>query len=230
MRRFTEEQAREAVARSRSYSGVLRALGIRPAGGNHRMIRRYVDEVWKIPTDHFSPGATAARRRPLDEILVAGSTYSREHLKRRLFDAGLKSRRCEQCGQGEEWRGRRMALILDHINGVWDDHRLENLRILCPNCNATLDTHCGRKNRVPPQVRPCAGCAAPFVPRDRRVRYCSRSCARRHAPRPSGRRVERPPVAELRRQVERDGYRATGRRYGVSDTAVRQWLRVASTP
>ena len=37
-----------------------------------------------------------------------------------------------------------MALILDHINGVATDNRLENLQIVCPNCAATLDTHCGR--------------------------------------------------------------------------------------
>jgi hypothetical protein len=40
-----------------------------------------------------------------------------------------------------------MGLILDHINGLRDDHRFENLQIVCPNCAATLDTHCGRKNR-----------------------------------------------------------------------------------
>jgi hypothetical protein len=120
--------------------------------------------------------------------------------------------------------------VLDHINGIWDDNRLENLRILCPNCNATLDTHCGRKNRSPAPVRACAGCACEFAPRHKRQRYCSRACARRHAPRTRQRRVERPPQVELRAQVARDGCRATGRRYGVSDTAIRQWLRVASSP
>jgi hypothetical protein len=69
--RFTEEQVREAVARSRSYSEVLRAVGLRPAGGNHRTIRRYVDEVWCVPTDHFGP--TIRGRVPLAEVLVAGS-------------------------------------------------------------------------------------------------------------------------------------------------------------
>lgn len=51
------------------------------------------------------------------------------------------------CGQGEEWNGKKMSLILDHINGVHNDNRLENLRIVCPNCNATLDTHCGKNNK-----------------------------------------------------------------------------------
>jgi hypothetical protein len=37
-----------------------------------------------------------------------------------------------------------LSLILDHINGVNNDNRIENIRIVCPNCNATLDTHCGK--------------------------------------------------------------------------------------
>ena len=46
-----------------------------------------------------------------------------------------------------------MALILDHINGIGNDHRLENLRIVCPNCAGTLDTHCGRKPPARAQLR-----------------------------------------------------------------------------
>ncbi len=158
MPRYSEEEARAAVAASLSYSEVLRRLGMRPAGGNHALLRRWVDEVWEIPTDHFDPGAAANRNlhksaKPLGDILVAGSSYSRGKLKQRLLEAGLKSRVCEMCGQGEHWRGRHMSLILDHINGVPDDNRLANLRIVCPNCAATLDTHCGRKNRIQAPIR-----------------------------------------------------------------------------
>ncbi len=164
MPRYSEKEARAAVAVSLSYSEVLRRLGMRPAGGNHALLRKWVDEIWKIPTDHFDPGAAANKNlhksaKPLAEILIKGSSYSRGKIKQRLFEAGLKRRVCEMCGQGETWRGRRMSLILDHINGVPDDNRLDNLRIVCPNCAATLDTHCGRKNRDrtpfigPPRVR-----------------------------------------------------------------------------
>ena len=83
----------------------------------------------------------------LEDVLSAGSDLQRGKLKQRLYNAGIKQRECELCGQGEEWHGRRMSLILDHINGIADDNRLENLQIVCPNCAATLDTHCGRANR-----------------------------------------------------------------------------------
>ena len=222
------------MARSRSYSEVLRLLGMRPAGGNFRTIRHYVEEVWRIPTDHLDPDAASAeglRRReaiPLAAILVAGSTYHRGHLKRRLYAAGLKMPVCELCGQDEVWKGKRMSLILDHVNGVADDNRLENLQIVCPNCAATLPTHCGRnKPCVPP--RPCALCRTDFRPKRPEQRYCSRRCARSkprpRGPRPDLRKTARPSRAVLLAEVNHSGYAAVGRRYGVSDNAIRKWLR-----
>jgi hypothetical protein len=207
---------------------------MRPAGGNFRTIRRYVEEVWRIPTDHMDPSAAsvaALRRRavlPLESVLVEKSTYHRGHLKRRLYAAGLKRPVCELCGQDEVWNGRRMALILDHVNGVADDNRLENLRIVCPNCAATLPTHCGRNN---PCVAPrqCALCGADFRPERPEQRYCSRRCGSsspgRRGPRPDLRKTTRPPGSTLLAEVEQWGYAAVGRRYGVSDNAVRKWLR-----
>jgi hypothetical protein len=125
--RYTEQELRDVVAQSDSLSQVLRHFGLRVAGGNFRQLRRWL-ERWGISIDHFRLEweMPARERTPLSEILVENSTYSRGHLKRRLYEEGLKEPRCELCGKGEEWRGLRMALILDHVNGVANDHRLEN--------------------------------------------------------------------------------------------------------
>ncbi|MGH2848077.1 MAG: hypothetical protein ACRDL0_19020 [Thermoleophilaceae bacterium] len=190
--------------------------------------------MWRIPTDHFDPyaavrGSGVQRRRPLEEILVAGSTFSRNHLKKRLYEAGLKRPVCEVCGLGEIWRGRVMGMILDHANGISDDNRLENLRIVCPNCAATLDTHCARKRRLVRVEQQCVRCGGSFRPKYKGQRYCSRECGTRWdrsgIPLLGARRVDRPPYVQLLREVQAIGFSATGRRYGVSDNAVRKWIR-----
>jgi transposase-like protein len=207
---------------------------MRAAGGNHRTIRRYAEEVWRIPVDHFDPDAAPRAplgrpATPLADVLVERSTYQRGRLKERLFAEGLKERRCELCGQGELWQGRRMALILDHVNGVHDDNRLENLRIVCANCNATLDTHCGRNSRLPATEQACLRCGTPFFPRAARQRYCSRACGQRSpgrsGPQPARRRVPRPPYQQLVQEIEALGYPGVGRTYGVSGNAIRKWRR-----
>lgn len=237
---FTESAAREAIASSSCWADALRKLGYAVKGNNNRTLKKYA-QLWGIKTHHFDPHVgrrrAAAKRTPLlQDVLVANSGYPRGRLKERLYAEGLKRSECEICGQGETWRGRQMSLILDHINGVANDHRLENLRILCPNCAATLDTHCGRSL---PRSRVCPNCRNEFAPAHIRHRYCSLRCwgaawtspdykgprATWGIPRPEDRRVDRPPYWQLLDEIEELGYRGVGRKYGVSDNAIRKWER-----
>ncbi len=55
----------------------------------------------------------------------------------------LKKPECEECGWAKRSEDGRIPLELDHINGDSHDNRLENLRILCPNCRSLEPTHRG---------------------------------------------------------------------------------------
>lgn len=49
--------------------------------------------------------------------------------------------------------------------------------------------------------------------------------AQRGIPRPETRKVGRPPYEQLVEEIEASSYLAVGRKYGVSDNAVRKWVR-----
>lgn len=69
---------------------------------------------------------------------------TRASVKNRILKEGILAHMCANCGLPPVWMEKPLVLVLDHINGVRDDHRLENLRLLCPNCNSQTETFAGR--------------------------------------------------------------------------------------
>ena len=84
---------------------------------------------------------------PLERLLVADTYRSRHNMKLRLLGEGVKENRCEECGL-TEWLGRPLSMALHQVNGDGRDNRLENLRLLCPNCHSQTDNFSGRGRRT----------------------------------------------------------------------------------
>ena len=154
-RSWTDEQLPVAVKDCKSYRAVLKELGLIPAGGNYDQVKRRVSDL-KLDISHFSgkgwnQGWKFDPRipiQPLEALMVDGSRIQSFTLKRRLFTAGIKRPQCELCGWAEKSIDGRIPVELDHINGRRHDNRLENLRILCPNCHSLQLTHRGKNKRV----------------------------------------------------------------------------------
>ncbi len=141
--RETSDEAFAQAVRENSYvADVLRALRFELSGGNYAAVRRRVRRL-KLDTNHWRRGRPPAGR-PLDLILVPRGYTNRYRLKRRMLAAGKLRNECYECGLPATWNGMPLTLVLDHINGVNDDYRLPNLRLLCPNCNSQTPTFCGR--------------------------------------------------------------------------------------
>jgi predicted RNA-binding Zn-ribbon protein involved in translation (DUF1610 family) len=159
--------------------------------------------------DKFDSGLLL--RTPIELILIENSPYQRCTAKRRIISENLIEYKCIFCGNEGEWMGKKMSLILDHKNGINNDHRLENLRFVCPNCNSTLETHCtGSKG---------------YTKEERKKEKKEKRALKLHQPRMEKRKVVRPDIDVVIKQVNELGFVKTGKIYGVSDNAIRKWLK-----
>ena len=145
----------EIVKNSTSITEILNSLGFQNKGRNYETLKSRLT-FESIDFSHIPLGFNnnlgrkfpeGLKEIPLSEILVENSNYNRFNLKKRLIKQKLLLEVCSSCGLGNVWNGKAISLQLDHINGISNDNRLENLRILCPNCHSQTDNFAGKSRR-----------------------------------------------------------------------------------
>jgi hypothetical protein len=153
---YSRDELELATKGNESVSGVLRAMGMAPSGGQHSHIKKLLSK-FGIDTSHFTGSAGSGRgakhsggpERKTPELILTlkpkGGRYEQTALLRRaLFELGRRWE-CEGCGNSGEWRGVPLTLQIDHVDGNRHDDRVSNLRFLCPNCHSQTETFGNRK-------------------------------------------------------------------------------------
>lgn len=188
---YEKEFLSEQVKLSSSIAEVARRLKLRDKGSNFRTIKKYID-LYKLDISHFTGQRWNKGKHnteevsliPLELILQNNTNYKSHSLKLRLFESGLKEKKCEICGI-ETWQEKPITLEIHHINGDHYDNRLENLQILCPNCHSQTNNFRGRnsvRKDIPKLMKPaienkiCPICNKEFSPDKRKRIFCSREC------------------------------------------------------
>jgi Zn finger protein HypA/HybF involved in hydrogenase expression len=207
---------RKATKDSYTISDVLRKMGYKISGGAFRFFRQKAKQ-YNIDYSHFvgqswSRGLSRESNKAVDQVAVGlekpwkevfckNSTYNHnQYLIKKLLRAGKRIYQCEKCGL-TEWQGEKLVLHMHHKNGESSDNREENLEILCPNC------HSQRHNNI------------------KRVEGLKLANEWRKKPRPKQRKVDRPTKTELTILKAKLSWTAIGKKFGVSDNAVRKWAK-----
>ena len=251
-KRYTYDDVIKAVEKSKSIANVLRLVGLKAKGGNYRTMKKFILDN-NIDTTHFTGqghnvGENYKRLTeiiPIEYYLVDGLMYSSYNLKQRLINEGIKQHRCENCNL-DSWLDKKIPLELHHIDGNHFNNKLDNIQILCPNCHANTPNYRGNNKSIkstPKNMREMypelfekkektikkekvkrvyVECDK-FCDCGKKINKRSKTCEVCYQVK--NRKVERPEREILLKDVETLGYLGTGRKYGVSDNAIRKWLK-----
>lgn len=252
----TKEEYIEAIKDAESIADVCRNLGIKPIGGNYKVVRNKVNEYGLDFKNYKGKGwgkglkGTSNKKLSLNEILVEHSNYGSYKLKQRLIDEGLKEWKCEKCHRAE-WEGEKIPLELHHVNGINTDNRLENLQLLCPNCHSLTDNFRGRNKGInqeensikivskkekiekkitkivkEKEIKHCLFCDKEFEG-EKNQKYCSVECYRAD----NRNHGNRPSFFDLMEDFKKlKAFEKVGEKHQVSGNAVRKWCLLYNLP
>jgi len=218
MKQISKEKLIDIINKSSSISDVIRSFNLRVAGKNFETL---IDRLKKdnINYSHLLIRKYDFNKKETVKILVKNSNYNVGSLKRRLIAEKILSNVCKICGQLPEWNGKKLTLILDHINGDSRDHRKNNLRILCPNCDSQQITYRGKNKKKKYYCINCNNVITKHSNSGLCVKCSSVKVGMKN------RKTDRPSYEELMNDVSKMSFVATGRKYKVSDNTIRKWIK-----
>lgn len=218
---MTKENLIIAIGSAISIAEVLKKLNMSVSTANYRSFHKCVKK-YKLNIDHFL-GQSHLKNKinnikttiPLDSILIENSSYAGiAQLKQRLLKSNLLIYECYNCSISS-WDNKPLSLQLDHINGVHNDHRIENLRLLCPNCHSQTLTFCGRNKKKSEKLK----CICGNNKRSESI-SCKKCAAKKRE------KIIWPVVNELLALTKSIGYSETARKLGVSISSIKDRIRL----
>lgn len=217
------DKFQELLNTSNSFVDILIKVGLDPYNGNHKTLNHRIKEESfdisileqnrKKNQERHMKSLLEKRTYSLEDILVENSNYGSHHLKQKLLSKNILKNKCYTCGNNGEWYGKKLSLQLDHINGINNDNRLENLRLLCPNCHSQTETFSGKRNKV---TNFCENCGKKIHKKSKKCFKCS-SISKKVSQRKFEISKE-----ELENLIKNYPMTTIGKMLGVSDNAIRK--------
>lgn len=150
---YTKIQVQQAFKEANCWSDVFRSLNLTICGFNKIAIMRFAEhENIEVPIFTKKQLKETFRRNKYvwskETIFCENSRYGRQQLRGAVLKYNIISKyQCSECGIENMWNKKPILLELDHINGISNDNRKDNLRWLCPNCHSQTETYKGKNKK-----------------------------------------------------------------------------------
>ena len=218
--KMSDEEFKKLIKNSRTMSAVLRCFGMENKGNNYVTCKKRINDL-NLDTSHFLnriDSSILTRKMTYGEFiknLTQKSTMRRASIKEYIIRFNIIKYQCSNCKNNGMWDNKKLSLQLEHKNGISDDNRIENLTFLCPNCHSQTDTFAGKHLK---KIYFCKNC------NEQTKGYSvSGNCVKCNGLK--NRKVIRPPAEILKKEIDIMPMTAIGKKYGVSDNAVKRWCK-----
>lgn len=215
--KWTKQELEEIVKSSKTMTQVCNKIGY----------STFSTSNWKVITETFKNLGIEKLKtnnnfiRYEEEKVFCKNSQVSQKCVRTHFIKKVPMNQCALCHNPPQWQGKPLTLRLDHINGIHNDNRLENLRWLCPNCDSQLDTYCGRNQKDKKIKNYCIDCGTEISKNAIRCVNCQNI---------QQQITDRPSREELKNLIRILPFTKIGEMYNVSDNAIRKWCDSYNLP
>lgn len=217
---YSQKELKQIVEQSNSFHELAKKLGYASFSGD---LKKFLEK--KIENfDHSHFKQLKPIKRTVENIFIENSTASQSTLRKWYLQGEYTPYICSICKLEPFWQNKKLTLILDHINGLNNDDRLENLRWVCPNCNQQLDTTNGKNRKQYTKKYYCIDCGKEIAKVSIRCKECDYK--KRIIP------CEVLPVTrdELKELIRSVPFTQIGEKYNVTDNTIRNWCDKFNLP